>query len=98
MSVGEAKRRGTFEQRKEQGIARRQAEEAAAAEERARIRAQERMRASERQKLLGPQARREAVLATGGTHLHAMLMAAAFGGALAAPSPDPIIVFEKRDD
>lgn len=87
--MGEAKRRGTFEERKAQGIARRAAEEARAAEERARIKVERRRQASERQKLLRPQERKERVLVVDDGHSAGLMLATALAAfaPMAALSP-----------
>ena len=63
--MGEAKRRGTFEQRVAQAAERKKERERIEAEELARLRSERRRQASERQKLLGKHERKEAVLTTG---------------------------------
>lgn len=86
--MGEARRRGTYEERVLQGVARRMEWERQRAEERERLRIERRRIASERQKLLSPQERKEAVLAVGDAHVNSALLAmmlAASAPRLAAP-------------
>lgn len=94
--MGEAKRRGSFEDRKAHSIARQQAEETRRAEERARIDVERRRLAAERLKLLSPQERKEAVLVGGGGH-NSRLMLALAAGLMAAPSVPMLIVDDASD-
>lgn len=98
--MGEAKRRGSLEDRKANAIARRQAEEARRAEQRARRAAELRAQASERQKLLSPQERKEAVLTVGGGHEANMLLAAMIGlgiGPAVCPSERVLLLDDLLD-
>lgn len=85
--MGEARRRGTYVERRAYALARRMAWDKQQAEERERLRIERRRIASERQKLLTPQQRKEAVLTT--ELLHALIGAAAF----AAP---PLYAVKRR--
>lgn len=64
--MGEARRRGTLEQRVAQAVIRRQEEDARRSEERARIAAEQRRLASERQARLSTHERKEAVMVADG--------------------------------
>jgi hypothetical protein len=87
--MGEAKRRGTFEQRKAQGIIRRQEAWAKEAEERARIKAEQRREAEEYRKRRDAENSVAPVLVAGGgdTHHHTRMLLASMAGLLAAPAP-----------
>lgn len=87
--MGEAKRRGTFEQRKAQSAIRRQEEDARRAEERATRAVERRRQASERQKLLSPQERKEAVMSR-------MDVAALLGIAMGAAAPLLVVDRERK--
>lgn len=76
--MGEARRRGTRDERVAQSIARREAWEKQQAAERARLRAERQRLEAERLKLRSPQERKEAVFIANDRHatsalLHALL-------------------------
>lgn len=84
--MGEAKRRGTREQRVAQAIERNKVEDAKREAERIARAAERRERAAERQRLLNTQERKEGVMLVGGGHDPALLRAV-LAGALAAAAP-----------
>lgn len=97
--MGEAKRRGSFEERKAQSVVRQQAEDARRAEQRAMMAAERRAQAAERQKLLGPQELKEAVLTAGGAQEANMLLAAIIGlgiGPNVSPSERVLLLDDSR--
>lgn len=95
--MGQAKARGTFEERKAQAVIRRQEEVAQRAKRRALEAAERRRQASERQRLLSPQERKEAVMVAGSGPSR-MDVAALLGIAMGAAAPLLVVDRERKPE
>lgn len=91
--MGQAKARGTFEERKVQSILRRQAEDARRSEEHRQLMLRQREQAAERQKLLSAEEHKEQVLLVGdgGHRVTAAMLALALGASA------PLLVVADRN-